>query len=238
MNEATLFSSLAQIEKKSSQNQQKQTRSSSQNLEVVSTQPKKHTDKQWVLEKNLIQILLLYGDRTELFVDEVFVEDKDSGELILTQKPQQYKVIDKIYVELQQDEMSLAHKEFQELYSQLISYYSAENQFDSATFIQYLNSNQRVDLIDIASGAILDTDKHQIHNWEKRMIFVKERETEIVQWLQETVLSLRCVWVQKHIENIQKQTKDQSDPKLLEEVINYISLNKLLNEKLNRVLYY
>ena len=66
LNEATLFSSLAQIEKKSSQNQQKQTRSSSQNLEVVSTQPKKHTDKQWVLEKNLIQILLLYGDRTRI----------------------------------------------------------------------------------------------------------------------------------------------------------------------------
>ena len=238
LNEGTLFSSLAQIEKKSSQNQQKQTRDKSQNLEIVSSQPKKHTDKQWVLEKNLIQILLLYGDRTELFVDEVYVEDNDTGQLILTQKPQEYKVIDKIYVELQQDEMNLAHTEFQELYGQLISYYSAENQFDSASFFQYLNSNQRVDLIEIASGAVLDSDKHEIHNWEKRMIFVKERETEIVQWLQETVLSLRCVWVQKHIENIQKKTKDQSNPKLLEEVINYISLNKLLNERLNRVLYY
>ena len=54
----------------------------------------------------------------------------------------------------------------------------------------------------------------------------------------ETILTLRCNLIKNRIEKLQERTKESQgdNTEVLEEIMNYLQLNKLLNAKLNRVL--
>ena len=54
----------------------------------------------------------------------------------------------------------------------------------------------------------------------------------------ETILNLRCFLIEKKVDEFKDQSANTNDSKksILEEVVNYANLKKLLSEKLNRVL--
>ena len=85
---------------------------------------------------------------------------------------------------------------------------------------------------------LMEEEKYVLHNWESKDIFPKPKENGIAQLVSETILTLRCNLIKSRIALLQKDTEDSKDhnPEVLEEIINYLQLNKLLNEKLNRVL--
>ena len=84
----------------------------------------------------------------------------------------------------------------------------------------------------------MEEEKYSLHNWERKDIYPKEKESGIAQLVSETILTLRCNLIKNRIQLLQGNTKDSMDhnAEVLEEIMNYLQLNKLLNEKLNRVL--
>ena len=85
----------------------------------------------------------------------------------------------------------------------------------------------------------MEDEKYELHQWEKKNIYVKQRDQQIGLMVNETILSLRKFLVNKKIEVLQdalKEGEKDDQQQLLEDAQRYIRLRKLVSAKLNRVL--
>jgi DNA primase len=80
-----------------------------------------------ILEKQIISILIQYGN-DEAFFDELLVSSDEEGNLIEESKTVQSKVYEKVFLDLQQDEVEMIQPEFQALYTQLIDKFQRERE--------------------------------------------------------------------------------------------------------------
>lgn len=72
----------------------------------------------------------------------------------------------------------------------------------------------------------------------RKEIYPKAKSVGIGQLVSETILTLRCYLIKKRIGELQEQTQDPNadNKEILQEIMNYLSLNSLLGKKLARVL--
>ena len=188
-----------------------------------------------ILEKQIISILLQYGN-DDAFFDELLVSSDEEGNLIEESKIVQSKVYEKVFLDLQQDEVEMIQPEFQSLYTQLIEKFQIEGLVKPEKIIQQEDPSLGKILTDI----LMADDEYQLHNWEKKNIFVKDRKSVVGQLVSETILTFRRYLVDQKIQNLiisAKQVKQGNDnSEFLEEVMQYQGLKKLLSRKLNRVI--
>ncbi len=234
VSEGVLFSTLAQIGKKELSDASKKPAQTQKAFEVVKSEPTvEKVDVQYELEKKIIEMLLLYGLKEESFEDLVLKEN-ESGDLELEPESIEAKVYEKVFLDLQEDEIELANEHFREIYTKLIEELNANEKFSINSFMTGLDQ----EMISQISTILMEEEKYTLHNWESKDIYPKEKDAGIAQLVSETILTLRCFLIKKRMAVLQKDTEDtQGDNReTLEEIMNYISLNKLLNQKLNRVL--
>jgi len=233
ISEGVLFSTLAQMGKKQAQDLRK--KPAPRPMEVVPDQPEEaEVDLQYELERKIIELLLLYGRESQEFEDLVLKETED-GKLALEPEVTQSRVFEKVYLDLQEDEIELTHGNFRKIYYALIEKLNAEGEFQ----IQELMSDPDQELVAEISAILMEEEKYQLHQWERKDIYPKPKENSIAQLVSETILSLRCYLIKKRIEALQQKTEGaptDDHTEVLEEIVNYLQLNKLLNTKLNRVL--
>ncbi|MDO1512028.1 DNA primase [Maribacter confluentis] len=234
VSEAVLFNTLAQIDKKGEANIKKEYKEEQKAFEVVRKDAAPEAvDVQYVLERKIIESLMLYGDQKEEFEDLVLKEN-ESGDLVLEPESLEIKVYEKIYLDLQEDEIELANEDFRNMYYKLIESLNQEKEFSINTFVNSLDQ----EMANQISTILMDEEKYTLHNWESKDIFPKKKEVGIAQLVSETILTLRCFLIKKRMGALQQTTEDitKDNREALEEIMNYIQLNKLLNQKLNRVL--
>ena len=145
------------------------------------------------------------------------------------------KVYEKIFLDLQEDEIELADPIFRKLFSQLISAY--QTKADSA--INKLIFSNNSDLNSVVTDIIMETEKYLLHSWETKNIFVKSKTKDIGQLVSETILSLRKNLINEKINDLKSElVRDKSinNKDLLEDIMNYNSLKRIVSNKLNRVL--
>ena len=84
----------------------------------------------------------------------------------------------------------------------------------------------------------MNEDQYQLHDWEKKNIFVKSRDSQVPQLVNETILTLRKLLIDKKIEELQSQVQDKEldHAEILEEVMSYYQLKQVVSKKLNRVI--
>ncbi|MFS4456511.1 DNA primase [Maribacter sp. 2304DJ31-5] len=235
ISEAVLFNTLAQIGKKDVADAQRQLRQEQKAFDVVKNEeaPKK-VDIQYELERKIIEILLLYGNKKEAFEDLVLKENEE-GDLILEPESLEIKVYEKIYLDLQEDEIELAQPRFKEIYYKLIETLNTNTEdFSINGFMAGLEQ----EIVGEISSILMEEERHVLHNWERKDIYPKSKENNISQLVSETILTLRCYLIKKRMESLQDQTREvqEDNREALEEIMNYLQLNKLLSQKLNRVL--
>ncbi len=233
ISEAVLFNTLAQVDKKNFGEVQRQLRQQ-RSFEVVKNRElQEKVNVQFELEKKIIEMLLLYGNQEQEFEDLILKENEE-GELELQPENAVSKVYEKVYLDLQEDEIELAHEEFRKIYYRLMEELSKEGPFSLNTFLSYLDK----ELLESVSSILMDEEKYELHHWERKDIYPKDREHTVAQLVSETILTLRCYLIKRRIEELQKDTESESEDnrEVLEEIMNYLQLNKLLNMKLNRVL--
>jgi DNA primase len=137
-------------------------------------------------------------------------------------------------LDLQEDEIELSDPDFQKIYTTLIERYQATEEFNW----QDLMSMEDQELLSKISAIVMDDQRYNLHDWERKDIYPKEKGRGIGQLVKETILNFRCALIQQRIENLQKTTQSSQDHhhEVLEEIMGYMQLNQLLNTQLNRVL--
>lgn len=234
ISEDVLFNTLAQISKKTYTEASKQEKKEQKAFEVIrETQRETKVDVQYELERKIIEILLLYGNEEQQFEDLILKENED-GDLVLEPERVDARVYEKIYLDLQEDEIEMTHEHFRKIYYSLMETLNEKEDFSIATFLNELDQ----ELVNNISSILMEEEKYRLHNWESKDIYPKVKATSISQLVSETILTLRCYLIKKRINVLQQNTEDQTDDnrEVLEEIVNYLQLNKLLNSKLNRVL--
>ena len=187
------------------------------------------------LEKQIVHILLHYGGE-EAFFDEIFLLHGENGQIIEESKIIKSKVYEKIFLDLQQDEVELINPLYQELYVILIELYQTKGN----VIVDKLIRNIKPELSKIVSDLFLSDEIYELHNWDRRNVFVKDKKSLVGQLVSETILSLRKNLIDQKIKSLVEDSKEKKglldNPDFLSEVINYQNLKKLLSKKLNRVI--
>ena len=162
------------------------------------------------------------------------MQTDDKGELIEESKTTNVKVYEKIFLDLQEDEVELSNDNFRNLFYQLVE--SHQKHGGNINLEKLMQSND-LDQNEIITDLVMRDEQHQLHEWEKRNIFVKNKGSEVVQLVSETILSLRRFLIDQKIIELQKQTKSKNkNDEILEEILSYQQLKKVISTKLNRVL--
>jgi len=233
VSEDVLYNTLAQIDKKHQTDTAKKKRQEQKAFEVVKNDAVvEKVDVQYELERKIIEVLLLYGDQKQEFEDLVLKEN-DDGELVLEPEIIEAKVYEKVYLDLQDDEIELTNEQFKVIYYKLIERLNEDSDFSISSFLSELDQ----EIVSEVSSILMEEEQYVLHDWERRDIYPKEKKIGVAQLVGETILTLRCNLIKNRIDKLQERTKDNQDnSEVLEEIVNYLQLNKLLNAKLNRVL--
>ena len=234
ISEEVLFSTLAQMNKKAQFEANKTAQKQKKAFDIVKNiAPTKKIDLQFELEQKIIEILLLYGSQTEDFED-LILKENDKGVLILEPIIHKAKVFEKIYLDLQEDEMQFSNENFKTIYYLIIDYLNQNDTFIVENFIHEIDPK----LAPFVSNILMNDERYRLHNWEKNNIFPKRKDVNIAQLVSETILSLRCFLIDQKVNEFKEATNESmtDNTNVLEDVLNYSNLKMLLSRKLNRVL--
>ena len=225
--ENTLFNALAQL-----------TQISSVNKNVTLQQPQKvepeKTTQIFKLEKKIIEILILYGNSKVTF-DEIKMLKDDKGDIVYKPEKVESFVHEKIFLDLQSDEIEFANDDFKILYNKLINEFQKKQNFDPKVFINSLPQN----LSELVTSILIEDEIYQLHNWRSKNVIVKGKDRSISQLVTETILTLRTLLINKKVQDLSKLNdgaNENFNKDTLEEIVNYYQLKSLLSKKLNRVI--
>ena len=233
ISEQVLYSTLAQIRKQDFNSQKKKPKKVFEPISLVKgDKNKREVNALYELEKKIIEILLLYGNESIDFEEEVFSQNEEGvSETNLSKRS--LKVFEKVYMDLHLDEMEFSNDDFKNIYFNIIECFNENKEISIEKFMNKLSENQQLEVTNI----IMDNEKYFLHNWEKNNIYPKSKKNSLSQLTIETILNLRCFLIDKKVNGFKdKSLKNSITDSVLEEVVNYSNLKKLLSEKLNRVL--
>ena len=233
ISEQVLYSTLAQIVKKDFNNLKKSPRKEYEPISIIKNDKEKNqVNELYELERKIIEILILYGNDSIDYEEEVFTENSD-GNTDIKMKNRSVKVFEKIYMDLHTDEMEFSNEDFKNIYYQIIESFNENKEINVDKFINDLSEKQQ----QIVANLVMDNEKYFLHDWKKNNIYPKSKKDTLAQLTVETILNFRCYLIDKKVNGFKEQANtDQMNNSSLEEVVNYSKLKKLLSDKLNRVL--
>ena len=233
ISEEVLYSTLAQISKKQISKLNKPTSSSQDSFKVVKNKnEEKSVNVLYELEKKIIEILILYGDKTENFED-LLLKENEAGELVLEPVVKTSKVFEKIYMDLQEDEMEFSNDDFKNIYYIIIENLNKGSNITVEMFANKVPVNIELEITNILMGE----EKYRLHDWQRSNIFPKDKSKTIAQLVNDTILNLRCFLIDQKVNEFKNKTLDSDENKsILDEVLNYSNLKMLLSRKLKRVI--
>ena len=234
ISEDALFRALAQINQKNNQKLTKKFIPSEPVALIKKTADSEaKVDRIFELERQIISILLTYGNQELNFEEPISITNED-GELIEETQKISAKVYEKIFLDLQQDEIELSHETFKKIFYKLIEFYQS---YQGDLNLEKIMQTDDLIQNEIITDLVMREEQHQLHDWEKRNVFVKVRGSEVERLVSETILSMRRYLIDQKITELQKGTKDkQSNQDLLKEIQMYQSLKNIISNRLHRVI--
>ena len=239
ISEQVLFSTLAQILKKDFYEGQKVERKQS-TMQVVQTPEetqKRTINRLEVLEHDLIKILLSKGNEDCVFTDTILVEE-ENGDLKEKQVQQTLKVYEKVFLELQEDEIEFANPDFKQIYDQLMTKFLENDSYDVNRFANELP----VELSAKVSDLKMEDEFRHLDNWLKRDIVAKEKDKDLNRIISDIILNIRLLLIMHLINNLAEKVRteitDEERKSIMEEVIGYNQLKTILGKRLNVIVNY
>ncbi len=237
ISEEVLFNTLAQIVKKEIQEIGKKQKEDQKAFEVLKNDNvtiSNIVDIQYELEHKIIEILLLYGSKEEDFEDNL-LKTNESGEIEEAIEINKYKVYQRIFLSLQEDETELANPLFKSIYNDLINYFHQNENFEMD---QYLNQIP-AEIAQEVTSILMNDEQETLHNWETKQIYVKDKNQTISQYVTETILTLRWFLVNKIIDELKATVTSEiesDNSETLTLVVDYLGLTNIFSKKLGRVI--
>jgi DNA primase len=237
ISEEVLYNTLAQMLKKDISEANKKYTEEKKVFEVhknnVQLQPEK-IDILYELEQKIIEILLINGSKTDDFT-ETFIGKDEDGNILEVKETNSYKVYEKIYLALQEDEIELSNPMFKTIYSDIINYYNQNIEFEIDKYI----SQTSPEIANKITSILMLEERDILHKWESRKIVVEDKNINLAQSVNETILSYRWYLLNSIIEeNKNNITSDVSidNSEILSTIKDYLSLTSVIAKNLGRVL--
>jgi DNA primase len=234
--EDVLFSTLAQMRNSEITEERKKQRrdQESKGMQKVQESPAaKPVDRREVLERSIIKILLLYGEREEHF-DEEYIQESEDGNLVVEKKKDILPVYEKIYLDLQSDEIEFSNNSFKLLYPKLIDVLLLQGRIDVNTVMTELSDEEA----QLVADLIMDEDRYQLSKWEERQIIVKQKEDTVAIYLMDTILNFRRLMIDEKIKSMMGDLDGDDSQRLdtMSQIKDHLSLHRYLGKRLNRVI--
>jgi len=184
------------------------------------------------LEKSIIGILLFHGDKTETFND-IVLEDDENGDMIQKEIKVDMKVYEKIFLDLQADEIEFANKDFHAIYTILIEMFNVEGVLKMDSFLQKLTFEQNASVVDI----LMNEEKYALSNWESKDILVKDKSMSVHLLVFQTISMLRLKLLNMLVDSIHEVigANNNATTEQLEDIKNYWDLRKTLSDRFGLV---
>ncbi|NRS87431.1 DNA primase [Flavobacterium sp. 7E] len=235
ISEQVLVSTLAQLTQKGEVEETKKHQKDQKAFQVVKNENPADVEKVDILyrlERKIIEILLLYGNKTEEFED-TFMKTNEDGEIVMVTENKDFKVFQRIYLSLQEDEVELANPLFKDIFNDLINYYLQNESFSLEQYLMHLQPEFAQEVTDI----LMEDERLVMHNWEGQNIFPKLKNDTIAQNVAETILTMRWYLVGRIIEELKNSIApgaDNTEPMTM--IQDYNGLTLAFSKKLGRVM--
>lgn len=233
ISEDVLFATLAQVTQKNNAKPTKQ--NIEQPLTVVPQHRISQVSTRFELEKSIIKILLLYGNQEVEFQEPILQNDDKTGTLSMVVSKMKVRVFEKIYLDLQQDEIAFSTGSFKLLYPKIIATLNEKGSIQMDAFVANLPPELAVEV----SGLLLQDEQFALHDWQRKNIYVLDQKATLPQWVHEIILRFRCQLIDEKVSELQTQTEldqEKHHEELLQEIVQYHKLKMLLSDRLNRVI--
>ena len=239
ISEAVLFNTLAQLIQKDIQEIGKKQKQTQQAFEIVKTENPATFEKTEVLpllEKSIIEILLLYGT-ADIDVENVYIKIDDNGVEKEVSEKSVVKVHERIFLNLQEDEIEFANPVFKAIYDDLIVQLQLNTVFDRNHFVNTLPQHYA----EVVTDILMNEEKYQLHGWlEKKQVFVKGKEypENLARLIQENIIALREYLINKLNADLMLQIADEAvenKMEILEFINDYNKLKVTITRKIGRM---
>jgi len=233
ISERVLFSELAQLISKQHQEEVKTPQKKITSFEVVKEEKvtQKEIDSLYILEREIIRILLLFGNEEIEFVDLVEVED-EQGKISQVEEKYVNKVSNELYLNLQEDETEFANPLFRAIYYEMIHQLNQSEEIKVDYFIHHPNP----EIAQMVTTILMDEERYQLSDWESKNIYVTEAKEVLSKLVHDAIYNIRRILIDRKIKGLMNLSKEEQTGSVdLEEVLNYTQLKMRLFTKLNRV---
>ena len=183
-------------------------------------------------EREIIKILLIYGNNQVEFVD--WIEEVNEFGIVKMIKDEYSNIVSQeLYLQLQDDEVEFSHAIFQKIYVEIINKLNVEQNIS----IEELTSHQDAEISQTVTDILMDDEKHILSDWESKDIVVTAKDETLPKMVTDAILNLRRVLIERKIKELTTDLAEgKSRESSLEMVVDYTSLKTKLFEKLNRIL--
>jgi DNA primase len=231
--EDVLFSTLAQMRNAGLQEQKKkEIREQAQEpmSKVENTVASVKVDRRALLERSIIAILLMYGGKDEIFEEE-YIQDGSGEDVDYITKKEEHRVYEKIYMDLQADEIKFTNPDFQNIYAKIIDVLLLEQKLD----VQLILSAFEGEYANVIADITMSDDKYQLHDWERNKIFPKLKDQTVSEYTSQVLLHLRQYLIYDLVENINriiaKNSPEVDNAEALKQVMDYNLLRTKIDNK-------
>ncbi len=231
ISERVLFSELAQLLSKNEKEDSRNTYKEKKSFEVVKSKEAqlKEIDSIHILEKEIIRILLLFGNEEADFVEEI-EKTNDDGEKFLENRVYRNTISSEIYLNLQDDEMEFANPIFRDIYYEIIHQLNQSEKIE----INHFTTHKNQDIAMVVTTILMDEEKYQLSDWERNNIYVTKAKDVLTKLVNDGVYNLRRVLITKIIKDLSSENKNFTQFEK-EEIMNYTGLKIKLFDILKRV---
>jgi DNA primase len=204
ISEQVLQNTLAQLFQKDISETGKKAKQEQKAFEVVKNETTalstEKIDILHILEKSILRILLLYGDIAIEFQNVFFKFDEEQKEIEIIEKVNS-KIFERIYLNLQEDEIEFSNPSFKKIYDDLVLNFLQDEAFNNKSYLNNLNADSAQIITDI----LMEDEKNQLHGWlDKKQVFVKEKTNEEVlqRLVSETIIAYREYLINKLVSDL------------------------------------
>lgn len=183
------------------------------------------------LERQIIEILLLYGDVVQDFED-IYIKYDEFGKEYEYSEWKRCRVFDRIFLSLQEDEIKFANFAFRYIYMRILNFYHNRKKFSVTEFIQTISQDKQYIVADI----FMKDEKYQLHKWEEeKQIVVKSKESTASRYTDDYLMALRWLMLEKMIKNRQYDIlkTGANREQILEEINDYNRLRNSFSRRNN-----
>ncbi|AXG74242.1 DNA primase [Flavobacterium arcticum] len=237
ISEQVLASTLAQLLQKDiadtgKKQKEQQKAQAMQPVNEGTQQPRQTINIQDALERKIIEILLLYGS-TEQDFEDVYIKYDEFGKEYEETERKTVKVYERIYLNLQEDEIEFTNPVFKDLYKAIVDHYLTHQELSVDTFLNTLPSELQF----VATDVYMQDEKYYLHEWEeKKQIPVKEKSMAVATYTTEHIIDLRWLLLGKLIQDLKLQVSPEADNmEILMNVKDYNMLINYLSRKISRI---